>query len=73
MNIEQKNLIDEAVNDLSKVNYRLTFLKEISNLEDNSEFNVNEIENYGYGKSLIVEDLQSEINRIINNIQEISK
>ena len=73
MNDKQKNLIDEAVNDLSRVDCRLTFLREISNLEDNSEFNVNEIENYSYGKSLIVEDLQSEIDRIINNIQEISK
>lgn len=73
MDEKQKNLIDEAINDLIKINCRLTFLKEISNIEGEGKFGVNEIKNYGYGKSLMIEDLQKEIDRITNNIQELLK
>lgn len=73
MDEEQKNVIDEAVNDLIKINCRLTFLKEVSNIEGEGKFGVCDIDNYGYGKSLMIEDLQKEIDRITNNIQELLK
>ncbi len=73
MDEKQKNVIDEAINDLIKINCRLTFLKEISNIEGEGKFDVNELDNYGYGKSLMIEDLQKEINRITDNIQELLK
>ena len=73
MKNKQEPTMDDALNDLDRVNIRLTFLREVPNLEYDSDFNVNDMENYGYGKSLIIEDIQNELNRIIENIQSINK
>ena len=70
MEENKRNVIDEAVNNLTKINCRLTFLKEISNIEGEGKFGVNEIKNYGYGKSLMIEDLQKEIDRISEQLME---
>lgn len=62
--------IDDAINDLMRINYRLVFLREITNLEDRSQENPGEYENYSYGKALVIEDIQNEITRIVKNLEK---
>jgi hypothetical protein len=70
MGKKQKNIIDDSVNNLHRLNCRLEFLKEVSNMEDQSDFSSQQIENYSYGKILMIEDMQSEINNVAEQLME---